>query len=93
MEPYTAAGISQREKSEDDHAATQQPMVYELVGVVVHSGQASAGHYYSFRKSKRYSFMRAHTHAHTPTHTRTHARTHAHTLHKCWLYVMCTLQI
>ncbi|XP_065904481.1 ubiquitin carboxyl-terminal hydrolase 24-like isoform X2 [Dysidea avara] len=54
MEPYTAAGISQREKSEDDHAATQQPMVYELVGVVVHSGQASAGHYYSFRKSKRF---------------------------------------
>ena len=54
MEPYTAAGISQRENAEDDHTTTLQPMLYELVGVVVHSGQASAGHYYSFRKSKRY---------------------------------------
>lgn len=24
------------------------PILYELVGVVVHSGQANAGHYYSF---------------------------------------------
>lgn len=27
---------------------------YELVGVVVHSGQANAGHYYSFIKDRRY---------------------------------------
>lgn len=27
---------------------------YELVGVVVHSGQANAGHYYSFIKERRY---------------------------------------
>lgn len=27
---------------------------YELVGVVVHSGQASAGHFYSFIKERRY---------------------------------------
>ncbi len=26
---------------------------YELVGVVVHSGQAHAGHYYSFIKDRR----------------------------------------
>ena len=26
---------------------------YELVGVVVHSGQANAGHYYSFIKERR----------------------------------------
>ena len=26
---------------------------YELVGVVVHSGQANAGHYYSFIKDRR----------------------------------------
>lgn len=29
---------------------------YELVGVVVHSGQANAGHYYSFIKDRRYEF-------------------------------------
>lgn len=28
---------------------------YELVGIVVHSGQANAGHYYSFIKDRRYS--------------------------------------
>ena len=27
---------------------------YELIGVVVHSGQANAGHYYSFIKDRRY---------------------------------------
>lgn len=27
---------------------------YELVGVVVHSGQANAGHYYSFIKERRF---------------------------------------
>ena len=26
---------------------------YELVGIVVHSGQANAGHYYSFIKDRR----------------------------------------
>ena len=29
-------------------------MNYELVGVVVHSGQANAGHYYSFIKDRRF---------------------------------------
>lgn len=28
---------------------------YELVGIVVHSGQASAGHYYSFIKERKRS--------------------------------------
>lgn len=27
---------------------------YELVGIVVHSGQANAGHYYSFIKDRRF---------------------------------------
>lgn len=27
---------------------------YELVGIVVHSGQANAGHYYSFIKERRF---------------------------------------
>ena len=30
---------------------------YELVGVVVHSGQANAGHYYSFIKDRRSVIM------------------------------------
>lgn len=29
-------------------------ITYELVGVIVHSGQANAGHYYSFIKDRRY---------------------------------------
>jgi ubiquitin carboxyl-terminal hydrolase 9/24 len=28
----------------------QNNILYELVGIVVHSGQANAGHYYSFIK-------------------------------------------
>lgn len=35
---------------------------YELVGVVVHSGQANAGHYYSFIKERRYKFGRNFSH-------------------------------
>ena len=27
---------------------------YELVGVIVHSGQANAGHYYSFIRDRRF---------------------------------------
>ena len=30
---------------------------YELVGIVVHSGQANAGHYYSFIKDRRYGAL------------------------------------
>jgi len=30
---------------------------YELVGIVVHSGQANAGHYYSFIKDRRYAVI------------------------------------
>ena len=33
---------------------TSSRIVYDLVGVVVHSGQANAGHYYSFIKERRY---------------------------------------
>ena len=49
MESYTAQGIETREKAE----APLPAQMYELVGIVVHSGQASAGHYYSFIKEKR----------------------------------------
>ena len=50
MEPYTADGISRQEEEGDVPAKKQ---LFELVGIVVHSGQASAGHYYSFIKEKR----------------------------------------
>ena len=33
--------------------ATSKQINYELVGVVVHSGQANAGHYYSYIKDRR----------------------------------------
>lgn len=36
-------------------SARPSPMNYELVGIVVHSGQASAGHYYSFIKERKQS--------------------------------------
>lgn len=50
MEPFTADGIA-RQEQEGEVPAKQQ--LFELVGIVVHSGQASAGHYYSFIKEKR----------------------------------------
>ena len=55
MEAYTAQGIEAREKEE----APKEPQIYELVGIVVHSGQASAGHYYSFIKEKRLGGLRS----------------------------------
>ena len=56
MEPYTAQGIEAREKDE----APLSSQMYELVGIVVHSGQASAGHYYSFIKDKRCGYLGFH---------------------------------
>jgi len=41
---------------------------YELVGVVVHSGQANAGHYYSFIKDRRYDVI--YTGRHVEVHNR-----------------------
>ena len=49
MEPYTAAGITAREKGQ---GSTPQQL-YELTGIIVHQGQASAGHYYAFIKHKK----------------------------------------
>uniref|UniRef100_A0A8B9IQ04 ubiquitinyl hydrolase 1 n=1 Tax=Anser cygnoides TaxID=8845 RepID=A0A8B9IQ04_ANSCY len=59
MEPYTVAGVAklegddvnpenqiiQNEQSENEHSGSTK---YRLVGVLVHSGQASGGHYYSY---------------------------------------------
>ncbi|XP_051564646.1 probable ubiquitin carboxyl-terminal hydrolase FAF-X isoform X6 [Myxocyprinus asiaticus] len=61
MEPYTVAGVAKLEGS-DVHPENQQVVQqnepsepeppcssrYRLVGVLVHSGQASGGHYYSY---------------------------------------------
>lgn len=61
MTPYTADGITERESMESAEGnsafakrttSTSSPTNYELVGVVVHSGQANAGHYYSFIKER-----------------------------------------
>lgn len=68
MYPYTAASIQEKESGVafDESAdisvspsakASTTPVIsaiYELVGIVVHSGQANAGHYYSFIKERRY---------------------------------------
>ncbi|KAM9326707.1 ubiquitin carboxyl-terminal hydrolase 24 [Gastrophryne carolinensis] len=76
MEPYTVSGTARLDSSEmgengrpmDPGGGSPRKKVtptenYELVGIIVHSGQAHAGHYYSFikdrrgcRKSKWYKF-------------------------------------
>lgn len=51
MQPYTVKGLAQIEGEviEDDLSSNQKEYTrYELSGIVVHSGQASGGHYYSF---------------------------------------------
>lgn len=51
MQPYTVNGLAQIEGEviEDDLSSSQKEHThYELNGIVVHSGQASGGHYYSF---------------------------------------------
>ena len=57
-ETAAGPGPSDPKKTKPEEPADQQdrdevenpvePIMYELVGVVVHSGQANAGHYYSF---------------------------------------------
>ncbi|XP_034036320.1 ubiquitin carboxyl-terminal hydrolase 24 isoform X2 [Thalassophryne amazonica] len=66
MEPYTVSGMARQDSSGDgcegrgDSSSGGSPRKkvtisenHELVGVVVHSGQAHAGHYYSFIKDRR----------------------------------------
>lgn len=66
MEPYTVSGMARQDcsvegsESRGDATSGGSPRKkvtisenYELVGVVVHSGQAHAGHYYSFIKDRR----------------------------------------
>ncbi|XP_041351568.1 probable ubiquitin carboxyl-terminal hydrolase FAF-X isoform X2 [Gigantopelta aegis] len=49
MEPYTVQGVAKVEGEViDDEEEKPQSTKYRLIGVVVHSGQASGGHYYSY---------------------------------------------
>lgn len=57
MYKYTVEGLAEAEQTEAVQAATPDKKVdaqgqyeYELKGVVVHSGTAFAGHYYSYIK-------------------------------------------
>lgn len=65
MEPYTQEGISRREKKQkaeenqdeynEDDFKSKYPLElykYKLSGVLVHSGYAEGGHYYSFIKDR-----------------------------------------
>jgi len=65
MEPYTQTGLKRREKNkqtdndaEENYEAEEQPKYplelydYKLSGVLVHSGYAEGGHYYSFIKDR-----------------------------------------
>uniref|UniRef100_A0A8D0DBN8 Ubiquitin carboxyl-terminal hydrolase 24 n=1 Tax=Sander lucioperca TaxID=283035 RepID=A0A8D0DBN8_SANLU len=55
MEPYTVSGMARQDCSGEGARGGKVTISenYELVGVVVHSGQAHAGHYYSFIKDRR----------------------------------------
>ena len=47
------SGSSRSEDSDFSPRHGRTNYTYELVGVTVHSGQANAGHYYSFIKDRR----------------------------------------
>ena len=55
MEPYTVQGLAKidgellhEENEEGEKLEDAGNTKYRLVGIVVHSGQASGGHYYSY---------------------------------------------
>lgn len=60
MSPYTLHGVMEQEGRSagggdplDEVFRRPPPAVYDLAGVVVHNGQASAGHYYSYIRERR----------------------------------------
>ena len=64
MGPYTAQGISAKEDRDRFQSKLSSGLrlntslkdvsnIYDLVGVTVHSGQANAGHYYSFIRERK----------------------------------------
>lgn len=52
IQPYTKEGIAFVEKGVSDDLKEPSYYQYELVGVLVHSGHADSGHYYSFIKER-----------------------------------------
>ena len=48
MECDISPKLSQNSKAEANKDAEEKEILYDLAGIVVHSGQANAGHYYSF---------------------------------------------
>lgn len=50
--PYTQEGILLAEKGTKDNLKDPSFYQYELVGILVHSGHADSGHYYSFIKER-----------------------------------------
>lgn len=50
MEPYTKEGLEKKEKGVQPHPPIHPPTYYEyqLAGILVHTGTADTGHYYSF---------------------------------------------
>ena len=57
MSPYTQEGMRARLEEQEEGTGTSgpdrhevSPILYDLIGVVVHRGRAGAGHYYSFVK-------------------------------------------
>ena len=52
-EPLSSSTSEGSESGVAEKAATLPSQWFELVGVVVHSGQANAGHYYSFIKERQ----------------------------------------
>ncbi|KAJ3092507.1 hypothetical protein HK102_006495 [Quaeritorhiza haematococci] len=62
MEPYTLDYLSRKESGPGDTIEMQieaQEALYELVGILVHSGTADSGHYYSFIKERSPRFPNA----------------------------------
>ncbi len=50
LRPWTEEGLSSEEPKEDPRESTAY--LYDLVGVLIHSGSSEAGHYYSFIKER-----------------------------------------
>lgn len=56
MEPYTKEGLARKEKHSEEGLPTHPPEYYqyELSGILVHTGTADSGHYYSFIRVQYY---------------------------------------
>ncbi|KAJ3124327.1 hypothetical protein HK098_001204 [Nowakowskiella sp. JEL0407] len=53
MEPYTHDYIQRKDSGEIDETVTSPGQIFQLVGVLVHTGTADSGHYYSFIRERQ----------------------------------------